>query len=390
LQHFAAPHLDYRKQKLTSVNLVKIFLTAQLLNWDSLDYIAENIRSDAQYQAEFEVTSISKSQLSRRINDFPVDISLALFEAVVDKIGKHAHLSKSSVLSIDKPLAIVDSTNIRLPFNLADWANVTKQRSGIKVHTRLMVVDKTAPFPDKIVPSTGNVSDYEGSDYLVVDPNVLYVMDRGYVCYKRMQRWVTDKIDFVVRINPHHHAEIVEEHERAKSDSFLLRDATVRMGRNPNTTMESDLRLIEFLDEKGRLYRLVTTRWDLEAKEITEIYRKRWLIELFFKWMKQHVKFAQLYSYQPEAVWNHIFLALVAYGLCYLLKLETQSKKTVYELLRSVRICSEKSWSDLEKELTRRPSRKSAGRQKGHSPPTQVEATPTEGVCIKKSKRKKR
>lgn len=390
LEVLCAPILDYRKQKLTIVNALKIFITAQLLGWKSLDVIEQQIRSDEQFQEEFGLTSISKSQLSRRINEIPVDVSLALFHAVVHKIQTHTGNSKSSILSIDKPLAVVDSTNIRLPFNLANWACVTKHRSGVKVHTRLMVVDKDTQYPDKIVPSTGNVSDFEGSDHLVVDSNVLYVMDRGYVCYKRMQRWTAEKIDFVIRVNTHHHAEILEEHGVPDSESFIKRDATVRMGNNPKTTMQSKLRLIEFVDDTGRFYRLATTRWDLTAKEITEIYRHRWLVELFFKWMKQHLRFAQLYGHQPEAVWNHIFLALVAYGLSLLIKLETQSKKTVYKILTIIRTFAEKKWSSLEKELYRIPSKTSKGRQKKGHKSAPVEAVPTEGVQVKKSKSKKR
>jgi hypothetical protein len=388
LKNFVAPILDYRKQKLTTANVLKIFIAAQLLDWKSLEYIEQHIRSDEQFQQEFGLASISKSQLSRRINDMPVDVSLALFQAVVHKVQSHTRLSKSNILSIDKSLAVVDSTNIRLPFNLAKWARVTKHRSGVKVHTRLMVVDKDTQYPDKIVPSTGNVTDFEGSDLLVVDPHVLYVMDRGYVCYKRMQRWTEDQIDFVIRVNTHHHAEILEEHELPESESSILRDATVQMGNNLKTTMRNKLRLIEFVDDTGRFYRLATTRWDLPAKEITEIYRQRWLIELFFKWMKQHLRFAQLYSHQPQAVWNHIFLALVAYGLSLLMKLETQSKKTVYKILTLIRTYAEKKWSCLEKELYREPTKASKGRQKKSGKPIALKAVPLEGVQVKKSKSK--
>jgi hypothetical protein len=382
LQDFVAPILDYKKQKLKTVNALKIIITAQLLGWSSLEYIEQQIRSDPQFHAEFGLTSISKSQLSRRMNDLPVDISIALFYAVVHKIQSHKGMSPSRLLPIDKPLAIVDSTNIRLPFQLADWAYATKHRSGVKVHTRLMVVDRDTQYPDKIVPSTGNVSDYEGSDPLVVDPGVLYVMDRGYVCYKRMEQWVREKIDFVIRVNPDHHADIQEEYEVADTEPSIRRDAAVRMGNNLKTSMQSKLRLVEFVDDQGRFYRLVTTRWDLTAIQIAEIYRHRWLIELFFKWMKQHLRFARLYSHQPQAVWNHIFLALVAYGLALLVKLDAQSKKTVYKILSLIRTYAEKQWSCLEQELYRKLSRTSKGRQKKKDRAAPVVAAPTEGILI--------
>lgn len=389
LSDFAAPILDYRKQLLT-VNMLKIFMTAQLAGWPSLSYIEHAIRADEHLQAEFGVASIHKSQLSRRINSLPVEVTSALFQAVVARIRSHAFVGHPQPLSIGKPLAVVDSTNIRLPFQLGAWAQVTKQRSGVKVHTRLLVVNDNMQYPDHVLPSTGNVSDYEGSDPLVVSPDVLYVMDRGYVCYKRMERWVSNQIDFVIRVNTHHYAEIVEEHPVPETNAFIRRDATVRMGNNPNTAMESHLRLIEFVDEKNRFYRLVTTRWDLPAHELTEIYRQRWLIELFFKWIKQHLKVARLYSHQPDAVWNHIFLALAAYGLTCLIKAETQTPKATYRVLELIRIYAHRAWSSFMNELTRAPSRPSKGRQKRRIPPASVVAIPTEGIHVKPSKRKKK
>lgn len=200
LQNFLAPFLDYRKQ-LKTVNLLKIFLAAQLLKWDSLHTIERAIRSDLAFQEEFQLTSIHKSQLSRRINSLPVEVTQALFAAVVDSVRKTAHPRNKQNKLV---LGIVDSTSLRMPPILGDWAYVTEKQNSVKVHTRLMVIDEHTAYPDQIVPSTGNVSDYIGSDYLVVDSGVLYVMDRGYVCYKRMQKWVTNQIDFVVRLANHH------------------------------------------------------------------------------------------------------------------------------------------------------------------------------------------
>lgn len=392
LQDFAAPILDYRKHELTSANLLKIFMAAQLMEWGSLGTIAEEIRAHEGLQKEFGVSSISKSTLSRRIESFPVDITWALFQAVVDKISSHARLKVNlppSVGKIGKKLALVDSTNIQLPFFLAYWANVTQHRSGVKVHTRLMVVDSQMQYPDKIVPSTGNVTDYEGSDWLVTDPDTLYIMDRGYVSYARMDSWLEAGIDFVIRIHNHHYAEIIEEHGEPGSEGSILRDATVLLGNNAATEMKGRVRLIEFQDEKGTLFRLATSRWDLSAPSIMELYRMRWLIELFFKWMKQHLKFAKLYSYQPNAVWNHIFLALTAYGLTFLHKLELETGKTLYGLLQLFRTYAGQTWERFIEALNRQPSRASAGRQKREGPREVAPVEETAGVYTKKKKKKK-
>jgi hypothetical protein len=385
LQNFSAPFLDYRKQ-LTTVNLLKIFLTAQLLKLDSLHTIERTIRSDPEFQEEFHITSINKSQLSRRINSLPVEVTQALFAAVVESVQKTAQPRKKKDKLI---LGIVDSTSLRMPPILGDWAYVTEKQNSVKVHTRLMVIDEHTAYPDQIVPSTGNVSDYIGSDSLVIDSDVLYVMDRGYVCYKRMQTWATGDIDFVVRLANHHYAEVLEERPIPEGEHSIVRDAKVLLGNQPKTKMSEPLRLIEFYDDQDRFYRLATTKWDLSAEEVMDIYRNRWLIELFFKWLKQHLKFAKLYSHQPDAVWNHIYIALIAYGLSYLVKQELETKHSVWSVLELIRVYATKSWSSLLKELHRGPSKFSRGRQKKGPPePRQVKETP--GVQINQPKKRNR
>jgi hypothetical protein len=252
-----------------------------------------------------------------------------------------------------------------------------------------MVIDEHTAYPDQIVPSTGNVSDYIGSDSLVVDSDVLYVMDRGYVCYKRMQKWATTDINFVVRLANHHYAEVIEERAISEGHPAIVRDAMVLLGNQPKTKMSAPLRLIEFYDEKNRFYRLATTKFDMPVEEVMDIYRNRWLIELFFKWLKQHLKFAKLYSHQPDAVWNHIYLALIAYGLSYLVKQELVTKHSVWNVLELIRLYATKRWSSLLRELHREPRKFSLGkRKKGPPGPRQVKETL--GVQIHQPKKRNR
>lgn len=153
--------------------------------------------------------------------------------------------------------------------------------------------------------------------------------------------------------------------------------------------MSAPLRLIEFYDDQNRFYRLATTKWELTVQEIMDIYRNRWLIELFFKWLKQHLKFAKLYSHQPDAVWNHIYLALTAYGLSYLVKQELATKHTVWNVLELIRLYATKPWSSLLTELHRGPSKFSLGRRK-KGPPEPRQVTEKPGVEIHQPKKRNR
>lgn len=384
LADFQAPFLDFRVRKLECANLLKVFISAQVCGWESLRRIQEEIAADESLQEEFDCT-ISASQLSRRIDDFPSCILEALFNAMLSRI--HQTAARQRKIPSNK-LCIVDSTNIRLPHQMADWTYVTRHRSGVKVHTRLVVLKDGSCFPDRVVPSTGNVSDYEGSDLLVVEPDATYLMDRGYVSYKRMDNWLEQSRRFVMRISNHHTVkQVLEEYSTDVHDPNLLRDAIVYLG-SDFRWMKHPLRLVEFRDDKGRLYRVVTSRFDLSAREVAELYRVRWQIELFFKWMKQHLKFAKLYSYKPQAVWNHILIAMIAHCLMFLIRMQTQTAKTMWELLRFMRVYAFKEWTKFLSALNSKPKKTSKGRQK-KDPPEPQNAESCDVAMVKPSKKQR-
>jgi hypothetical protein len=128
------------------------------------------------------------------------------------------------------------------------------------------------------------------------------------------------------------------------------------------------LRLVEYKDEKDRCYRVITNRWDLSAQEISEIYRDRWAVELFFKWMKQHHQLVKLYSSKPEAVWNQIYIGLIAYCLCALVKIQRGTKRSTWVVLRLIRLYMFKQWNEFLDELNRPPTKASKGRRKKGKP----------------------
>ncbi|MFC3804412.1 DUF4372 domain-containing protein, partial [Cohnella sp. GCM10012308] len=130
LADFSAPCLDYRVRKLRCANLLKVFIAAQICGWDSLRRIELEIAADPLLQQEFGC-AISASQLCRRIDDFPSCVLEALFRALLSRIHHHAAQQKKWPSA---KLYAIDSTNLRLPQQLADWTYVTRSRSGVKVH----------------------------------------------------------------------------------------------------------------------------------------------------------------------------------------------------------------------------------------------------------------
>jgi len=354
LEDLDCPLIDYGR-KLTTKALLKIFVAAQLDQWSSYSHIEEKLRAYPKLRNELDIKEISGSQLSRRINDLPTEVVKNLFVKVVEKIRLLTHGFKGISKDIGR-LNIVDSTEIKLPKQLCDWAFISKGHHAVKMHTRLVVVSSDIAFPDKILPSTGTVSDFESSSTLIEEADATYVMDRGYPSRNNLMEWQEKNISFVVRITKALRLYIKEEYQ--PTHPSVIQDAKVLYG-----ISKIPVRYIEFIDEKERTYRILTTRFDLTDQQVMDIYRNRWIIELFFKWMKQHLKLTKIWSTKPQGIWNQMFLALIAFGLSLIIKLQLKSTKTPWIFFRIVQTYLFLPGKKILAELNRR-KKKSKGRKK--------------------------
>jgi len=351
---------DHYAKKLTIAKSIVLFTVALLDKWSSYQVIETELRANEKLQEALDLSEISGSQLSRKLNDIPTEFLQELFLQLVADMGRHTAGDSGVSKAIGK-LGIIDSTSLHIPYSIGDWARLSSRDSSVKMHLRLIVASPDVVYPDHMIPTTRNYDDREVAVDMVTDADVTYVMDRGYVKYSTMDAWVKNNTRFVMRINNNHTLNIVEE-KATPEGTNIRKDAIVFLGRI--RCMTQRVRLVEFEDEKGRLYRVATTRYDLSAEEIAEIYRHRWLIELYFKWMKQHLRLVKLFSYKPQAVWNQMFMALIGYLLMLKLKRTIQTLKSPWEILVIVSAHLAMAWKSFIAEVEREPTRKSKGRQR--------------------------
>ncbi|UKS27135.1 IS4 family transposase [Paenibacillus sp. HWE-109] len=356
--------LDYRTQKLTVRSAILLFIEAQLARREEPTAIEEHLRSNENLQALVGTKSISASRFSRKLNELPTFLLQYAFQEINRRIAQTLRESSHVKVRDVKKLTIIDSTTISLPNFHGQWAYCSKTQNSVKMHTYLCTDFPDMAYPSKVILSTGAVADSEVAIELLTDKNTTYVMDRGYINYAFFKKWAEANIRFVVRIQANSKTTVIQARPVPEDDPGLLRDADVQMVVPKHPDQKVTLRLVEFKDDKKRIYRVVTTRWDLSAREIANLYRDRWMIELFFKWMKQHLHLAKLYSYKPDAVWNQIYMTLLAYGLCILVKLQTKTTKSTWEVLKLVRIYVMMSWEKFLAALNRAPTRSSKGRRK--------------------------
>jgi IS4 transposase len=317
---------DYYTKKLTTEAYIKFLLFAQLHEMGSLQGMSDALLDDnLQEMLGFE--SLSASQLSRKNNTVDPSILSTLFLDLVSKIqGYHYKKGKNM------PLKIIDSSV--LPLNLTNykWAKFRKTKAGVKLHLRLVFMDKDTLYPEKAVITTAKEHDRNQLEILVDDKEAMYVFDRGYVDYDRFDHMTDEGYFFVSRLKKN---AVIRElgSFSLPQDSTVLSDRMVYIGTTQNRA-DNIFRLVEVVDTKGNLLRLITNRFDLSADEISEIYRSRWAIELFFKWLKQHVEIKHFYGMSETAIQNQIFLALIAFCLNVLVQLEMKSKKPLLRICR--------------------------------------------------------
>lgn len=357
---------DYRARKLHTGQTVFLFLEAALQQRPSLANISNHLASRKWLQERLQLDSIHGSSLYRKLEALPLDLLQEMFAAIVQAIGQY-YAGKTGIDRLGK-LRAVDSSEIRLPAVYGSWAYVSKSKNAVKMHTCLLVGDGNSVCPQRVVLSTADVSDLDEQVVmeLVTESLDTYVFDRGYINYAHYCKWHAQGIRFVARVKTANKFRILNERELS-SDSHVTRDADVELT-DAKSGATFPLRLVEYTyrDDKNKLrqIRVLTNRWDLTAEEVSDIYRYRWKIELFFKWMKQHVKLTKLYNHSEEAVWNQIYLSLIAYALCELIRLTAVPESSCWTLLQALQLYADQPMEACLEALGRKPTRTSQGRQK--------------------------
>lgn len=321
--------LDYYTKKLTTESFLKLLLFAQLEEIESLHVLSDCLFDD-QLQKGIDLNSISISQLSRRLNGINPDLFQKLFLDLVAKIHAKTQYTKRVM-----PLKIIDSST--LPLNLTNhkWAKFRKTKAGVKLHLRLVFMEKGISYPEKALMTTAREHDRGQLDIMVDDKECMYVFDRGYLDYERFDRMTDDGYFFLSRLRKN--AVIREVYDfKLPEDTSVLSDQMVLIGTTQNRA-ENDFRLLTVMDSKGNERHLITNRFDLSAEEISEMYQSRWAIELFFKWIKQHLSIKKFYGQSEWAIQHQVFIALIVFCLHVLAQIETNSTRKTLQISRYLR-----------------------------------------------------
>ncbi|MBZ4688734.1 MAG: transposase, family [Clostridiales bacterium] len=314
-QQLSDLEVDEYVKKLKTLQMIKLIAFAQLEQQQGLRDISNNLNND-DFSKAMELDSISASQLSRRLRDLPTELTESLFKSVALQAARE--IGSNSLRQNLGQLYLIDSTTISLCLSQYPWAYFRKTKAGIKVHLRLKFHDKEV-LPDKAIITPAKPAEKtQMNDLVVEEEDALNVFDRAYVDYKKFGSYCEKGIRFVSRLKSNSLVEVVEELP-LNLESNIKKDQLVYLGKDRTTKMNHLIRLIETEDSEGNPVIIITNDFELAAEEISDIYRNRWQIEIFFRWLKQNFHVKHFYRLSLQAVENQLFIALTAYCLLVLL-----------------------------------------------------------------------
>jgi len=236
-------------------------------------------------------------------------------------------------LELTETVYAFDSTTIDLCLTLFPWARFRRRKSAVKVHTLLDL--RGSAFPTNVYVTGGQIHDVNLLDELLLEPGAFYLLDRGYVDFRRLYRFTQASAFFITRAKQN------TQFYRRRSDPVdrstgVRSDQTVKLT-GPRTSLfyPDPLRRIHYFDaDKDLRLIFLTTKFSFPALTIAQLYRARWRVELFFRWIKQHLRIKSFYGTSENAVKTQIWIALSVYVLVAILKKRLRLDLSLYKILQ--------------------------------------------------------
>jgi hypothetical protein len=225
-----------------------------------------------------------------------------------------------------------DSTTIDLCLNIFSWATFRKHKGAVKLHTQYDVRTSIPVFIDVTAASTHDVNAMDSISY---EPGSFYIFDRGYLDFERMYFIHQSKSFFIIRAK--HNLQFKRMYSRSTSKTSGVRcDQTGTLkGYYSHRGYPEKIRRIKFFDaEQNRPFVFLTNNMEADATEIALLYKYRWKIELFFKWIKQHLKVTAFWGRSMNAVKTQVYIAITTYTLVALIKQKVNTSYSTYEILQ--------------------------------------------------------
>jgi len=258
------------------------------------------------------------------------------FAQVLIGIARPLYANDPIGVDLDQSLYALDSTTIDLCLALFPWARFRKHKAAVKMHTLL---DLHGNIPTFIRISDGKLHDVNVLDDIPIEAGAFYVMDRGYLDFERLYRLTLSSAFFVTRTKENvllqrRYSHLVDENTGVRSDQTVILTTI-----GSATVYPDPLRRVSYVDsETNKRLVFLTNNFDLAALTIAQIYKSRWQVELFFRWIKQHLRIKAFYGTTENAVKIQIWIAVSVYVLVAIVRKRLGLEATLYQILQVLSI----------------------------------------------------
>jgi len=247
-------------------------------------------------------------------------------------IARPLYAQESFGVDLQETVYALDTTTIDLCLSVFPWAVFRTAKAAIKLHTLL---DLRGNIPTFIHISDGKVHEVNVLDQLLPEPGAFYIMDRGFLDFERLYRFHEAGSFFVTRGKSNLKVQRRYSHPVDRTTGLICDQSVVLTGFYSHQGFEAPLRRIRFKDpETAKTLIFLTNNFVLPAFTITELYRCRWQVELFFKWIKQHLRIKAFFGTSENAVRSQIWIAVSAYVLVAIVKKRLHLSASLYEILQ--------------------------------------------------------
>ena len=259
------------------------------------------------------------------------------FAWILIKEAKLLYLNDNNLdLEIDNPVFAIDATVIDMCLSIFNWANFRSTKAGIKLHVQL---DLKTAIPEFIEITPAAVHEVNILDTITFQIDSFYIVDKGYTDFKRLYRIQIARAFFVIRAKDNLHFKCTKSLPKDKNAGVLADQIIQLQGHYAFKDYPGKIRRIKFYDpEYNRTLVFLTNNMDFKATDIAQLYKHRWKIELFFKWIKQNLKIKSFWGTSENAVKVQIWIAISVYVLVVIAKKRFKLQQSLYEILQVLSI----------------------------------------------------
>lgn len=313
-----------------------VLLFAQAKGLTSLRDIEISLRSHHRKWYHLGLTSVARSTLADANTNRDADILKEVFYSLLEKCRD---LAPRHRFRFKNPLYSFDSTLINVCLSLYPWATYRKKKGAFKLHT---LFDHSGYLPTFMVLTDGlthdiNIMKDSSYDVPELSPDSILLVDRAYIDYKWLYSLTKQSLYFVTRMKKNMKYTVLGQQELSEKNGVVT-DCRVRLANYYQSRYYPEsLRLVTVADsETGELVTFITNNFMFDATTIAELYKSRWQIEIFFKWIKQNLKIKSFLGTSKNAVMTQIWAAMIYYLLLSFIKFQTKCRHSLHELTRII------------------------------------------------------